>query len=102
MKCGEDLFGARIVVVQPCIAVRNADCKTMSYNQDCANFTKILVDELVLVTSERITRAKSLLAEGKSYEKGCSGFVCDVLQITREDAKSLIESDAQYVGKDNS
>ncbi len=35
-KCGEDLTGVRLVIVEPNGTVRNAKCKTNGPNQDCA------------------------------------------------------------------
>lgn len=100
-KCGEDLLGVRLVVVEPSGAVRNAECKTASYNQPCSSFLEI-TDDLVQFSSSVANRAKSLFNEGNSYEKGCSGFVSAALNIPWEDANSLMGSNPAYVGKDNS
>ncbi len=35
-KCGEDLTGVRLVIVEPSGTVRNARCKTNGPNQDCS------------------------------------------------------------------
>jgi hypothetical protein len=101
-KCGEDLLSVRVVYVEPSGAVRNAECKTESYNKPCQSFNN-WVDDSVIVTSARVDRAKTLYNEGNgnSYEKGCSGFICDVLQIEWENANSLMGNDPKYVGKDN-
>jgi hypothetical protein len=40
--------------------------------------------------SDRVTRAIDLLKKATPYSKGCSGFVCDVLQIPYEQAKDIM------------
>jgi hypothetical protein len=36
-KCGENITGVKVVIVERNGTVRNAKCKTNGYNQDCAN-----------------------------------------------------------------
>lgn len=43
-------------------------------------------------------RAKQLLAQGNPYPQGCSGFVCDVLQIPWQDANSLMGDNSNPIG----
>jgi hypothetical protein len=55
-----------------------------------------------LTGTERVARAKALLAEGKVYPQGCSGFVCDVLQITYRQANDIMAGSdvpANSIGK---
>lgn len=55
-----------------------------------------------LTGPQRVARAKLLLNEGKTYPQGCSGFVCDVLQITYRQAKEIMSGSntaANSIGK---
>lgn len=50
---------------------------------------------------DRVARAIALLGQGTVYSKGCSGFVCDVLQIDYEQAKDIMSGsdiDSNSVG----
>ncbi len=47
---------------------------------------------------QRIAEAKRLLKEGKTYSKGCSEFVCQVLGVPYEVANDLIGEGASSVG----
>jgi hypothetical protein len=51
--------------------------------------------------TDRVARAIDLLNTATSYPQGCSGFVCDVLQIDYEQAKDIMagsDVDANSVG----
>jgi hypothetical protein len=50
---------------------------------------------------DRVKKAKELYAAQKSYPKGCSGFVCEVLDISWEDANDLMGAAPTYVGVNN-
>lgn len=50
--------------------------------------------------SARVTRAKKLLADGKTYSQGCSGFISDVLQIAWQSANDLVGANTNSIGKD--
>jgi hypothetical protein len=52
--------------------------------------------------SDRVQKAKDLLAEAKVYSQGCSGFVCDVLGIPWESANDLMGTNPKAVGDNNS
>jgi hypothetical protein len=52
--------------------------------------------------AERVKRAKKLYQEGAKYAKGCSDFVSKVLEISWEDANTLMGDNPTYVGVDNS
>lgn len=55
-----------------------------------------------LTGPERVARAKALLAQGSVYAQGCSGYVCDVLQISWRSAKEIMagsNTPANSIGK---
>ncbi|MFO0943057.1 MAG: hypothetical protein U0930_20155 [Pirellulales bacterium] len=49
---------------------------------------------------ERVKKAKDLLAQGTPWPRGCSAFVCLLLDIDWQDANSLMGDNPKYVGKD--
>lgn len=51
--------------------------------------------------TERVKQAKDLLAEGATYSRGCSEFVCKVLGIPWQSANSLMGSSPSQVGANN-
>ena len=60
--------------------------------------TSLQSRELTGVRSSRVQRAKDLLAANGVYPQGCSGFVCDVLQISWESANALMGSPTVSAG----
>jgi hypothetical protein len=59
-------------------------------------------DDPIALTSSRVTKAKELLASARTYTKGCSEFVCEVLGITWEEANALMGDAPAYIGDNNS
>lgn len=56
------------------------------------------VDEVVLVESPRVQKAKELLDQAAVYPNGCSDFVCKVLGIPHENANALMGASPTYIG----
>jgi len=46
----------------------------------------------------RVKRAKQLLKDARQYPKGCSEFVCEVINRSGEDANTLMGLNPKYVG----
>ena len=63
--------------------------------------TAIGAPDSASANSDRVKRAKDLNSEAAKYEKGCSGFVSKVLQISWQDANTLMGDKPTYVGVDN-
>ena len=49
-----------------------------------------------------VDRAKELFAANSAYPQGCSGYVCDVLQIAFEPANGLMGDSPSYIGANGS